>query len=136
MDEPKIEVHPVQTPRLRGERPVCPKAVTLAAYEVYSHVHGPQLALIEGNCRSGFGVGELIAFLYARSFPKEQWRHRVGRNPFVIRARVQTARPAFLFPQNGLTGGLADRTALRALNYVSSGSADAGLQLHLLRHAR
>ena len=75
----KIEVHPVQMPYRRLARPVCPKTVTLAAYEVYALIHGPQAALIdmEGRgCRGGFGAGELIAFLYARSFPKTEWRER------------------------------------------------------------
>lgn len=54
--------------------------VTNAAYEVYAHVHGPQPALVdlEGRgCRGGFSTGELIAFLYARSFPQSEWRERV-----------------------------------------------------------
>lgn len=73
--------HPVQTTDVR--RPgdaVVPSEVAFRAYEVYSHVFGPQPAMIdlEGrNCRGGFGIGELIAFLYARSFPKDQWRDRV-----------------------------------------------------------
>lgn len=50
--------------------------VYMAAYEVYSHVHGPQPAMIEGGCRGGFSSGEVIAFLYARSFPKAEWRQR------------------------------------------------------------
>jgi hypothetical protein len=33
--------------------------------------------LVTGNCRGGFSAGELIAFLYARSFPKSEWRARV-----------------------------------------------------------
>lgn len=37
----------------------------------------PQQALITGGCRGGFGTGELIAFLYARSFPEEEWGARV-----------------------------------------------------------
>jgi len=49
----------------------------MAAYEVYSHIYGPQEAMVTGGCRGGFGTGELIAYLYARSFPKEQWRARV-----------------------------------------------------------
>lgn len=53
------------------------RAVYLAAYEVYCHVFGAQPSLIEGTCRGGFGTGELIAFLYARSFPKAEWRGRV-----------------------------------------------------------
>jgi hypothetical protein len=74
MSEPLT--HPVQTSCChRGG--TCPQVVTLAAYEVYSHVYGPQPALIEGWCRGGFSQGELIAFLYARSFPKSEWRQRV-----------------------------------------------------------
>lgn len=51
--------------------------VYMAAYEVYSHVYGPQKAMIEGGCRGGFGLGEIIGFLYARGFPKAEWRERV-----------------------------------------------------------
>jgi hypothetical protein len=50
----------------------------MAAYEVYTHVYGAQPAMVEDGCRGGFGVGELIAFLYARSFPRPEWRDRVG----------------------------------------------------------
>jgi len=49
----------------------------MAAYEVYSYVYGPQPAMIEGGCRGGFGVGEVLAFLYARSFPRKEWPQRV-----------------------------------------------------------
>lgn len=54
--------------------------VTQRAYEVYSHVYSPQPALIDlagRSCRGGFSTGELIAFLYAHSFPKHEWRARV-----------------------------------------------------------
>lgn len=69
-------VHPIQTECCRrgGE---APQAVTLRAYDVYRHVYGAQEAMITGGCRGGFGIGELIAFLYAHSFPKEEWRTRV-----------------------------------------------------------
>ena len=70
-----MKTHPVQTVDHKGGR--LRTEVTLAAYEVYSHVFAPQEALIVGNCRGGFSTGELIAFLYARSFPKEEWRKRV-----------------------------------------------------------
>lgn len=53
------------------------EAVYMAAYEVYCAVHMPQPAIIEGDCRGGFGAGEIIAFLYARSFPRKEWRERV-----------------------------------------------------------
>lgn len=72
-----IPVHPVQTHQHRRGAASAPTAVTLAAYEVYSHVNSPQPALIEGGCRGGFSAGELVAFLYARSFPKNEWRTRV-----------------------------------------------------------
>lgn len=54
-----------------------PAEVAMAAYEVYCHVYQPQAALVTGGCRGGFGAGELIAFLYARQFPKSEWRSRV-----------------------------------------------------------
>lgn len=71
-----MKTHPVQksTNKLQGR---VRTEVTLSAYEVYSHVYAPQEALITGNCRGGFSVGELIAFLYAKSFPKKEWNDRV-----------------------------------------------------------
>jgi hypothetical protein len=75
--DPTIPVHPVQNHRYLGRgQCVVRTEVTLRAYEVYEAVHGAQAALITGNCRGGFGVGELIAFLYARSFPRAEWRQR------------------------------------------------------------
>jgi len=71
-----VPVHPVQNNRYTGKGQ-CPQVVTMAAYEVYSSIFGPQEAMITGECRGGFGAGELIAFLYARSFPREQWTCRV-----------------------------------------------------------
>ena len=72
-------VHPIQIHRGYGrKRAVCPVIVTMRAYEVYKHVHGEQRALITGDCRGGFGVGELIAFLYAYPFPKSEWSARVN----------------------------------------------------------
>lgn len=71
-----VPVHPIQTECChRGGE--APQVVTAAAYEVYCHVYGAQEALITGGCRGGFGIGELVAFLYARPFPREQWRDRV-----------------------------------------------------------
>lgn len=75
---PAVETHPVQNPsRIRREKSRCPKVVTMAAYEVYCELYGKQEAIITGGCRGGFGLSELIGFLYARSFPREQWRARV-----------------------------------------------------------
>ena len=75
------EVHPIQIPwRIRKGSGKLSSLVTRSAYEVYEHVYAPQPAMIdlEGrNCRGGFGLGELIAFLYARSFPKNEWHDRV-----------------------------------------------------------
>ncbi|MFA5898088.1 MAG: hypothetical protein WC829_03125 [Hyphomicrobium sp.] len=71
----EIERHPVQNYHRRGQG-YAPKTVTMAAYEVYCHVYGPQEALVTGECRGGFSTGELIAFLYARGFPKAEWRSR------------------------------------------------------------
>lgn len=77
-EQTQVPVHPVQVKPAHGrEKPVAPQVVTLAAYEVYSHVCGPQKALITGGCRGGFAASELIAFLYARSFPKSEWSNRV-----------------------------------------------------------
>jgi len=72
----EVETHPFQVLPYRSTGKV-PKIVAMAAYEVYSNVYAPQEAMVTGNCRGGFGSGELIAFLYARSFPKSEWRRRV-----------------------------------------------------------
>ena len=69
--------HPVQTHAYRAGRGQAPTVVTLRAYEVYCEVYAPQEAMITGGCRGGFSPGELIAFLYARSFPKSEWKIRV-----------------------------------------------------------
>ena len=74
-----VEKHPVQTSRHNRGQGYAPTSVTLKAYEVYSHVYTPQEALITGGCRGGFSTGELIAFLYAASFPKSEWRQRVDQ---------------------------------------------------------
>lgn len=75
MTNPTTELHPVQIGDL-GRNPVLPSPVTLRAYEVYCEIFRPQPAMIEGGCRGGFGAGELIAMLYARSFPKSEWSAR------------------------------------------------------------
>ena len=71
-----MEIVPVQ------RRPYDPsgrirKEVHMRAYEVYRLICGEQEALITGHCRGGFGVNELVAFLYAHSFPESEWRQRV-----------------------------------------------------------
>ncbi|MCP4116499.1 MAG: hypothetical protein GY737_14025 [Desulfobacteraceae bacterium] len=74
-----METHPVQTKAngRKGQGRIS-KAVTMKAYEVYCHVFSEQEAMVTGGCRGGFSSGELIAFLYARSFPKEEWKDRVA----------------------------------------------------------
>lgn len=76
-----VPVHPVQVRDRIAHRdeggPAVPQVVSLKAYEVYSEVYGPQEAMITGHCRGGFGTGEIIAFLYAHNFPREEWRKRV-----------------------------------------------------------
>lgn len=76
----KKEMHPVQTRTKNSYSGKISSDVTLKAYEVYCEVYGPQPALVDlagRNCRGGFSVGELIAFLYARAFPKNEWEQRV-----------------------------------------------------------
>lgn len=84
MSEPLT--HPMQTECCHHGGRV-PQAVTLRAYEVYSRLYGPQEALMTGGCRGGFSIGELIAFLYAYAFPKEQWRARVEEAMNGLRVR-------------------------------------------------
>lgn len=74
---PEIPVHPVQVHHVVHHSAKCPQIVTRRAYEVYCEVFTPQAALVTGECRGGFGVGELIAFLYAYPFPKKEWKQRV-----------------------------------------------------------
>ena len=71
-----MATHPVQVNRDRHLTAQVPVAVSLKAYEVYRHLYGEQQSLITGSCRGGFGANELIAFLYAASFPKAEWRKR------------------------------------------------------------
>jgi len=75
--ELEVPSFPVQTKRAIHQSARCTQTVVMRAYEVYSEVFRPQPALLTGNCRGGFGAGELIAYLYARSFPKAEWRQRV-----------------------------------------------------------
>lgn len=70
--------HPVQ----QDQPPIRSMAepVILKAYEVYTYVYGEQPAMIDvaKGCRGGFSARELIAFLYARSFPRQEWAYRVN----------------------------------------------------------
>jgi hypothetical protein len=71
--ELNVPSHPVQVQRIIHQSARCTKTVTLRAYEVYCEIFRPQDALVTGNCRGGFGVGELIALLYAHTFLKAEW---------------------------------------------------------------
>ena len=77
-DKDEIPVHPVQLNYVFGKDGYCPVLVTMRAYEVYCELYGEQKAMVTGGCRGGFGIGELVAFLYARSFPKTEWQKRVN----------------------------------------------------------
>lgn len=79
MSTDNVPVHPIQTHKgIRRERAVVPQVVTMRAYEVYCELYGEQKALVTGGCRGGFSDGELVAFLYARSFPRSEWRARAN----------------------------------------------------------
>lgn len=70
------ELHPVQL-KVSRDRAHLNSKVTLLAYEVYCALFGAQAAMVTGECRGGFSAGELLAFLYARNFPRAEWRARV-----------------------------------------------------------
>ena len=70
---------PEMFPVLGQRTPVIPRAVQIAAYEVYTKVEGPQLSLITAEHRGGFSVLELAAYLYARAYPLEEWSWRVDQ---------------------------------------------------------
>lgn len=77
MSEQPVEVFPVQNHRRVDHKPVvAPKIVVMRAYEVYCALYGEQGAMVTGECRGGFEIGGLLAFMYARTFPKAEWRER------------------------------------------------------------
>lgn len=63
--------HPIQWREKRS----LPAEVTSRAYEVYHYLY-PGQTLARLNERGGFSIGEIVGFLYARSFPKEEWQQR------------------------------------------------------------
>jgi len=74
----QYKTHPIQTKANgRSGSGKIPEVVALRAYEVYCDKFGAQDTMIKNGCRGGFGTGELIAFLYAHSFPKDEWKSRV-----------------------------------------------------------
>lgn len=60
----------------RGEPGQVRESVYMRAYDVYCALWGPQEAMVRDGCRGGFGAGEVIAMLYAHTFPREEWRLR------------------------------------------------------------
>ena len=72
MSDPKQVGLPRQW-EMNGDDATINPEVHEAAHEVWATVY-PASAAVP---RLRFGVGEVIAFLYARSFPKEQWKQRV-----------------------------------------------------------
>lgn len=77
MSEAERVQFPVQTRQPIHSGAQVNRAVYMAAYEVYCHIFRPQEALITGNCRGGLSAGEIIAYLYARSFPRAEWKQRM-----------------------------------------------------------
>ena len=75
------ESHPIQSLNFsRFGAPEISRDVTERAYQVYAKVYGPQPAILDlkgRGCRGGFSIAELVAFLYAASFPENEWRDRV-----------------------------------------------------------
>lgn len=78
-DEATRNKYPIQVSSYRhpGKSASVNRALYMKAYEVYCHVFSPHEALVKGDCRGGFGVGEFVAFLYASGFPRSEWRARV-----------------------------------------------------------
>ena len=74
-----MKLHPIQVITRAHTRPSVNTKVTERAYEVYCHLYGSQPAMMDlkgHGCRGGFGATEIIAFLYAHSFPQTEWRDR------------------------------------------------------------
>lgn len=69
--------HPVQWDSRQSERYAkLPPEVTGKAYEVY-HLLYPGQTLERINERGGLGIMEIVAFLYAHTFPPQEWPRRV-----------------------------------------------------------
>lgn len=78
LDIVKPGQHPVQVHVMSNKAPRINADVVKAAYEVYCHIYQPQEEMVTGNCRGGFGLTEIVAFLYARRFPREEWDRRAA----------------------------------------------------------
>jgi hypothetical protein len=76
-DIPEVKLSPIQMPRssytYKGK---VQEGISRQAYAVYSHIYGDSQSFERLNERGGFGIGELVAYLYAHSYPKVEWRKR------------------------------------------------------------
>ena len=70
------EVYKIQVPNNRSMSGTISKAMMERAYEVYIHLYGKSQSLERMNERGGLSVGEVMAFLYAHSYPQSEWRER------------------------------------------------------------
>lgn len=61
----------------RAMRRIIPWSLHLQAYEVYSHLFGADQSARRMADRGGFSECELIAFLSAHPFPRDEWQQRV-----------------------------------------------------------
>lgn len=62
------------------------------AYEVYNTLH-PGQTLDDLNRRSGLSVGEIVAFLYARTFPRNEWAPRSNEAFNALTKAKEARRP-------------------------------------------
>lgn len=68
---------PIQTLNVQRLSWSMPEQIVKKAYDVYSNLYNNRQTLEALNNRGGFHIIELLAFLYAASFPKELWREKV-----------------------------------------------------------
>ncbi len=66
---------PAQIGERRGAHGRLPETVARMAFEVYHHLW-PNQSFERLHERGGFGVGEVVAMLYAHNFPRKEWRDR------------------------------------------------------------
>lgn len=72
-----MKFHPIQwTVRSAERHATFPPEVTGKAYEVY-HLLYPGQTLARINERGGLSIMEVVAFLYAHTFPPKEWEARV-----------------------------------------------------------
>lgn len=81
-----VRFHPVQWGSRHAQQyQELPADVVGKAYEVYHKLY-PGQTLERLNERGGFGIIEIVAFLYAHTFPPQEWNARVAealRRPLI-----------------------------------------------------